>query len=78
MLARNYNYDNYAYDNYAYDDKYKKEPQQEAPQKVVKHDNYRALRHQVIFLFLVGVLCYFGNVAISEFYVVKTSNLVNL
>ena len=78
MLARKYDYDNYAYDNYAYDDKYKEEIKQEAPQKTVKHDDYRAIRHQVIFLFLGGILCYFSNVAISEIYVVNTGNLVNL
>ena len=78
MLARKYNYDNYAYDDYAYDDKYKTTEKPAAPSRKVKQHNYRAFRHQVIFLFMVGVLCYFGNVAISELYVVNTSNLVNL
>ena len=78
MLAQKYNYDNYAYDNYAYDYKYKKADKQTVQPKLEKKDNYRAIRHQVVFLFVVGILCYFGNVAISEMYVVNTGRLVNL
>ncbi len=78
MLARKYNYANYAYDNYAYDDRYSEEPQKKAPRKAAKNHDYRTLRHQIIFLFIVGIMCYFGNVAISELYVVNTGTLVNL
>ena len=72
MLARNYAY---SYDNLAR----KELPNRFVPPKVVKKErNYKHLRHQIIMLGVVSVLCYFGNVVLSEFYVVKTNSLVNL
>ena len=70
MLAKNYAY---SYDNYARVE----EPKRFMPRKAKKTD-YKAMRYRIILLFMVGVLCYFGNVALSEQYVVKTNALVNL
>ena len=73
-LARKYDYD-YTYSRY-YD--YKEyQPKKFEPQRR-KIKNYKALRHQAIFLFVVGILCYFGNVVLSECYVARTNALVQL
>jgi len=49
------------------------------PQPIkIKHINYRIFRHQIIALFVVGILCYLGSVMLSEVYVSKTSALVNM
>jgi len=50
-----------------------------APQPIkIKTINYRIFRHQVIALFIVGIMCYLGSVMLSEAYVCKTSALVNM
>ncbi len=73
-LARKYDYD-YTYSRY-YDYKEYQPKKFEPRQRKVK--NYRAFRHQAIFLLVVGIMCYFGNVVLSESYVARTNALVQL
>lgn len=73
MLARKYDYD-YTYSR-LYD--YKEyQPKKVQPQQ--KERNYAVLRHQVLFLLVVGICCYFMNVVLSESYIAKTNALVQL
>lgn len=71
MLARNYAY---SYDNLAR----KEPPKRFVPQEKVDAKKLQILRYQIIIVCVVGALCYFGHVALSEFYVVRTNVLVNL
>ncbi|MDD4320245.1 MAG: hypothetical protein PHH31_01665 [Acidaminococcaceae bacterium] len=67
MLARRY-------DSYAWEEEFEVTPQ--PVKKTIV--NYRAFRHQVVTLFVVGIICYLGSVMLSETYVTKTSTLVKM
>jgi cell division protein FtsL len=49
------------------------------PQPIKKTNiNYRIFRHQVIALFIIGIMCYLASVMLSEAYVTKTNALVHM
>ena len=54
------------------------ETTEEEPSEKNKQRETKILRRQVVFLFLLGVLCYFGNVVLSQQYIVKSNELVQL
>ena len=74
QAARKYDYD-YTYGR-LYD--YKEYQPKKFEPRNRKRIDYKAFRHQAIFLFVVGIMCYFGNVVLSESYVARTNALVQL
>lgn len=69
----------YTYGSAAYQEEEIRVQQPQQP-KAVKKQQYDAkiMRRQVVFVALLGVLFYFGNVALSEHYVVKSNALIQL
>ena len=70
---------NYTYGSTAYQEEEIREREPLQPKVVKKQQNNTIIiRRQVVFLALLGVLCYLGNVVLSEQYVVKSNALSRL
>lgn len=69
----------YTYGSAAYQEEEIRERQQKQPVNTKKQEkDAEILRHQVVLLAVLGVLFYFGNVALSENYITKSNALIQL
>lgn len=59
-------------------DAYKEEEQKRSMAQKRQERDYKAFRHQVLFLVMLGICCYFANVVLSESYITRTNALLQL
>lgn len=69
----------YTYGSAAYQEEEIWEQRHQQPVPVKKQEkDAEIMRHQVVLLAVLGVLFYFGNVALSEHYIAKSNALIQL